>query len=83
MIMHGFTPDTRVETLPNSGASGLLGSAIRNAFNEDTDKFEVLSLAHSRKGPGLINIDLTNKEEVDKTFSKFKPDCMHALADCQ
>ncbi|KAF8652386.1 hypothetical protein AX16_004414 [Volvariella volvacea WC 439] len=64
-----------------TGASGVLGSAIRRAF-ENAQQFEVLPLANTRTGEGLRNIDLTNKDQVDNLFDEFKPDwVIHCAAE--
>ncbi|KAJ7033659.1 hypothetical protein C8F04DRAFT_1353080 [Mycena alexandri] len=64
-----------------TGASGVLGSAVRKAFTA-SENTEVLSLAHSRSGDGLRKLDLLNKEEVEKVFSEFKPNwVIHCAAE--
>ena len=60
--------------IPNPGASGVLGSAVCDAFKNSND-FEILSLAHSRSGDGLLKLDLLDKDHVGKVFGEFKPDC--------
>ncbi|TFK72105.1 NAD(P)-binding protein [Pluteus cervinus] len=64
-----------------TGASGVLGSAVFRAFKE-AQTFDVIGLAFSKKGEGLINIDLINKEEVDKLFDSTRPDwVIHCAAE--
>lgn len=60
--------------LEKPGASGVLGSAVRKAF-KSSDGFEILSLSYSQSGDGLVPLNLTSNEEVDKVFKEFKPDC--------
>ncbi|KAJ7439320.1 hypothetical protein FB451DRAFT_1302134 [Mycena latifolia] len=55
-----------------TGASGVLGSAVRRAFTGSPGT-EVLSLSHSRSGDGLRNLDLLDEAEVEKVFRDFKP----------
>ncbi|KAJ7778285.1 hypothetical protein B0H16DRAFT_1502907 [Mycena metata] len=64
-----------------TGASGVLGSAVRKAFTA-AENMEVLSLSHSRSGDGLRKLDLLNKEELEKVFSEFKPNwVIHCAAE--
>ncbi|KAG6849369.1 hypothetical protein H0H93_009063 [Arthromyces matolae] len=55
------------------GASGVLGTAVREAFVNA--HHEVLCLSHSRSGKGLVQVDLTKESEVEKVFADFKPNC--------
>ncbi|KAJ7108538.1 hypothetical protein C8R44DRAFT_802985 [Mycena epipterygia] len=55
-----------------TGASGVLGSAVRQAFT-GSSATEVLSLAHSRSGDGLRNLDLLDEAEVEKVLREFGP----------
>ncbi|KAF9010007.1 hypothetical protein BDQ17DRAFT_1397490 [Cyathus striatus] len=66
-----------------TGASGVLGSAVAAALRSSQDpQFEVLALSHSRSGDSLVQLDLTNKDEVDKKFREFNPDWMiHCAAE--
>jgi len=65
-----------------AGASGVLGSAVRNAFSKTLDRYDLLNLSYSRKGDGLTSLDLTKKEEVEGLFTKFKPDwVIHCAAE--
>ena len=59
------------------GASGVLGSAIRNAFAA-SPAAEVLALSHTRSGDSLTQLDLLNEAEVEKVFRDFKPNCVVA-----
>jgi S-adenosylmethionine synthetase len=36
---------------------------------------DVVGLANSRAGEGLQKLDLTNEEDVEAFFEKFKPNC--------
>ncbi|KAF7360318.1 Methionine adenosyltransferase 2 subunit beta [Mycena venus] len=64
-----------------TGASGVLGSAVRDAFTASTAT-DVLSLAHSRSGNGLTKLDLMNEPEVEKVFRDFKPNwVIHCAAE--
>ncbi|KAF8637839.1 hypothetical protein AX17_002468 [Amanita inopinata Kibby_2008] len=54
-----------------TGASGVLGTAVRKAFQ--ASGHEVLGLSHSRSGDGLVQLDLTKPEEVNKMFEGFRP----------
>ncbi|KAJ3769298.1 hypothetical protein FB446DRAFT_766288 [Lentinula raphanica] len=63
-----------------TGASGVLGSAVREAFKA-TDN-QVLALSNTRTGDGLVPLDLTNAEEVEKVFTEFKPNwVIHCAAE--
>ncbi|RDB30651.1 Methionine adenosyltransferase 2 subunit beta [Hypsizygus marmoreus] len=67
-----------------TGASGLLGAAVRDAFTKANSEkiFEVLSLSHSRSGEGLVQLDLTQEEEVEKVFRQFRPNwVIHCAAE--
>ena len=59
-----------------TGASGVLGSAVYNAFI--ASGHTVLGLANSRATGDLIKLDLLDKQEVSKVFSDFKADCEHS-----
>ncbi|KAJ7666144.1 hypothetical protein DFH06DRAFT_1186039 [Mycena polygramma] len=64
-----------------TGASGVLGSAVRNAFS-GSPTTEVLSLAHSRSGDGLRKLDLLDAAEVEKVFREFGPNwVIHCAAE--
>ena len=67
-IFHIFVP---------LGASGVLGSAVRNAFQ--VSGHDVIGLSHSRSGNGLVQLDLTNEVEVDIFFESDRPDCLLPL----
>ncbi|KAJ6595862.1 hypothetical protein DFH09DRAFT_1135811 [Mycena vulgaris] len=65
-----------------TGASGVLGSAVRRAFTGSPGTAEVLSLAHSRSGDGLRNLDLQDEAEVEKVFRDFAPNwVIHCAAE--
>lgn len=57
-----------------TGASGVLGSAVLKAF-QAKGVIDVVGLANSRAGDGLQKLDLTNEEDVEAFFAKFKPNC--------
>ncbi|EKM54409.1 uncharacterized protein PHACADRAFT_258235, partial [Phanerochaete carnosa HHB-10118-sp] len=64
-----------------TGASGVLGAAVYNAFKA-SPKNEVLGLAHSRPRDGLKVLDLLEGEQVEKVFAEFKPDwVIHCAAE--
>lgn len=63
-----------------TGASGVLGSAVRAIF-EDSPA-EVLPLSLSRDGEGLERLDLTLQDQVQRKFTEFKPDwVIHCAAE--
>ncbi|KAJ7512754.1 hypothetical protein B0H11DRAFT_1947245 [Mycena galericulata] len=65
-----------------TGASGVLGSAVRQAFITERPDAEVLSLAHSRSGDGLQKINLLHEEEVERLFREFAPNwVIHCAAE--
>lgn len=61
-----------------TGASGVLGSAVREAFSG----LDVLALSHSRAGAGLTQLDLLDASRVEAAFAEFKPDwVVHCAAE--
>lgn len=62
-----------------TGASGLLGRAIKKAFSAQLQYWEVLGTAFSRANGDLIKLDLNQKSEVLKTVQNFKP---HVIIHC-
>jgi S-adenosylmethionine synthetase len=56
-----------------TGASGVLGSAIYNAFKSahdpDQHQYEVVGLAHSRVSGELQQLDLLDEENLEKAFT--------------
>ncbi|KZT03733.1 NAD(P)-binding protein [Laetiporus sulphureus 93-53] len=63
-----------------TGASGVLGSAVYNAFK--AAGHTVLGLAHSRPTEELKQLDLLNSAEVEKLFTEFKPNwVIHCAAE--
>ncbi|KAH7873716.1 uncharacterized protein C8R40DRAFT_1111459 [Lentinula edodes] len=63
-----------------TGASGVLGSAVREAFK--STPHQVLALSNTRTGDGLVPLDLTNTKEVEKVFTEFKPNwVIHCAAE--
>ncbi|KAI0747339.1 NAD(P)-binding protein [Irpex lacteus] len=64
-----------------TGASGVLGTAVYNAFKAVPDN-EVLGLAHSRSTEELKKLDLLDTAEVERVFADFKPDwVIHSAAE--
>jgi GDP-L-fucose synthase len=55
-----------------TGGTGLIGTAIQNQL-KSRGEYEVLS-------PAKSNLDMTNKEQVDKVFSDFRPNIVINLA---
>ncbi|KIL59457.1 hypothetical protein M378DRAFT_200123 [Amanita muscaria Koide BX008] len=63
-----------------TGASGVLGTAVHTAFQAAGNK--VIGLSHSRTGPGLVQVDLTNQEEVDTLIERTRPEwVIHCAAE--
>ncbi|KAJ3716817.1 hypothetical protein DFJ43DRAFT_1134532 [Lentinula guzmanii] len=63
-----------------TGASGVLGSAVREAFK--STPHPVLALSNTRTGDGLVPLDLANTQEVDKVLTEFKPNwVIHCAAE--
>ena len=56
-----------------TGASGVLGSAIYKAF--ETSGYLLLGLANSRTREGLRKLDLTDQTAVEDTLREVKPKC--------
>ena len=61
------------------GASGVLGTAVKTAFEQS--HWDVLGLAYTRASDGLEKLNLTNRDAVETRFSDFKPDCELAVSD--
>lgn len=57
-----------------TGASGILGTAVYDAFKGAG--YEVLGLAHSRPKGDLVKLNLLDNTAVETAFGDFKPDCM-------
>lgn len=53
-----------------TGASGLLGRQIMHVFEKDSS-LKTIGLAFSRAQGNLHKVDLTNFEDLTKTFEKF------------
>ncbi|KAF8348671.1 NAD dependent epimerase/dehydratase [Amanita rubescens] len=63
-----------------TGASGVLGTQVRDAFQKS--EHEVISLSHTRSGNGLTQLDLTNEAEVDRFFESNRPEwVIHCAAE--
>ncbi len=58
-----------------AGASGVLGTAVRNAFKASGEHFDVLALSFTQTGNDLLPLDLLRQDEVDRVFKAFKPHC--------
>lgn len=56
------------------GASGVLGTAVYDAFTASSDN-TVLGLAYSRAKGHLRQLDLLDQEQVESVFGEFKPEC--------
>lgn len=64
-----------------TGASGLLGRAVKKEFERDA-AWKVLGLAYSRAGGDLRKIDLSDFEAVRDVVNEFRPDVIvHAAAE--
>lgn len=64
-----------------TGASGLLGRAIMQQFS-NSDRWEVLGLAHSRVAEALKKVDLLDFDETKRIVNDFKPHVLiHAAAE--
>lgn len=61
--------------LCNIGASGVLGTAVYDAFTTAPASNEVLGLAYTRPKGSLKVIDLLDSEKVEELVKEFKPDC--------
>ncbi|KAF9027956.1 NAD(P)-binding protein [Hymenopellis radicata] len=55
-----------------TGASGVLGTAVRNAFNA-SEHFDVVALSFTQTGNDLTPLDLLRQDEVDRVFKDSKP----------
>ncbi|TRM63701.1 hypothetical protein BD626DRAFT_495120 [Schizophyllum amplum] len=66
-----------------TGASGVLGSAIRKAFESASGKgYEVTYMSHSQSGNGLVPLDLTDSAKVEELFVSKNPDwVIHCAAE--
>eukprot|EP00457_Paulinella_chromatophora_P001901 gb/GEZN01001903.1/.p1 GENE.gb/GEZN01001903.1/~~gb/GEZN01001903.1/.p1 ORF type:complete len:336 (-),score=43.52 gb/GEZN01001903.1/:1552-2559(-) len=67
-----------------TGASGLLGRAIMEAFQEKEGSFRVTGTGFSRATPesGLVKLDITNTSALQKMLSKLQPDVIiHSAAE--
>jgi dTDP-4-dehydrorhamnose reductase len=63
-----------------TGASGVLGSAVRGAFEQAGHL--VLPLSNTRTGNGLVPLDLLSKVDVEARFAEFKPNwVIHCAAE--
>ncbi|KAK7060693.1 hypothetical protein SK128_017193 [Halocaridina rubra] len=63
-----------------TGASGLLGRAVMKVFAQE--KWNIIGLAYSRVGPGLVQCDITNTDAVRALVEKEKPTfIIHAAAE--
>ncbi|KAI0077373.1 NAD-P-binding protein [Panus rudis PR-1116 ss-1] len=63
-----------------TGASGVLGAAVYDAFKKAGH--ETLGLANSRATGELQKVDLRNQSDTESVFTKFKPDwVIHCAAE--
>lgn len=63
-----------------TGASGLLGRAVMK--KAQSEGWDVVGLAFSRVGPGLVKVDLTDAAQVQALMEREKPDfVVHAAAE--
>ena len=64
-----------VNHIPTTGASGVLGAQVYDAFAKAGH--EVLGLAHSRASGQLKQVDLMNQAKTKEVFEDptFKPEC--------
>lgn len=60
-----------------TGASGVLGTAVYDAFK--AADYPVLGVAHSRATKELVALDLLDFKAVDSVFKDFAPNCEHSL----
>jgi dTDP-4-dehydrorhamnose reductase len=61
-----------------TGASGFVGGKLMQEFSPHHD---VIGTYASRKGPGLLKLDITNKRQVASVIAKHKPSLLiHAAA---
>lgn len=64
-----------------TGASGVLGSAVREAFAR-SPQHSVLALSNTRSGEGLTQLNLLDAARVQVVFGNFKPDfVVHCAAE--
>ncbi|KAJ7064986.1 hypothetical protein C8F01DRAFT_1129015 [Mycena amicta] len=64
-----------------TGASGVLGSAIRSSFGV-APHTDILALSYTRSGDGLKQLDLLEQSKVEAVFSDFKPNwVIHCAAE--
>ena len=54
-----------------TGASGLLGTAVYDAFR--AAGWDTIGLARSRVAPGLTQLDLLDERSVEALFQQFRP----------
>ncbi|KAF9061546.1 NAD-P-binding protein [Rhodocollybia butyracea] len=65
-----------------TGASGVLGSAVHQAFLNNNHNNQVLALSHTRTGEQWQRLDLTDTQQVERVFTEFKPNwVIHCAAE--
>jgi S-adenosylmethionine synthetase len=67
-----------------TGASGVLGTSVWNAFKSPSDgsTHDILALSNTRMGAGLMPLDLLDDKRVAAEFEKFRPDwVIHCAAE--
>jgi S-adenosylmethionine synthetase len=62
-----------------TGATGLLGRAVMKVFS---DAEVLVGISKTRTGPNIRNIDLTQREEVEKLIDEIQPNfIIHCAAE--
>ena len=66
-------PDSTTMKVIVTGASGVLGTAVYDAFK--AAGYDTLGLAHSRPTGDLKTLDLLDTEATEELLTVFKPSC--------
>lgn len=56
-----------------TGATGMLGRAVMGRFASETD-FALAGVCHSRTGPGLVQVDLSDDAALSAVLENVRPD---------
>jgi len=65
-----------------TGASGILGSAVRLAFSSKLDEYDLLNLSFSQAKDGFVQLDLTDTKATEIKFTEFQPNwIIHCAAE--
>ncbi|KIY47382.1 NAD(P)-binding protein [Fistulina hepatica ATCC 64428] len=65
-----------------TGASGVLGSAVRRAFEKAEGAYNLLCLSFTQSGDGLTRLDLNDRSAALSAFEAFRPDwVIHCAAE--